>query len=275
MSLFDAFRFDSKRALVVGGATGMGRAAAELLLDLGAEVVVMDYAAVDLEGAKGIHLNLAEKDSIDAAIDECGGPVHAILSCAGVDNDAPNVEKINFIGHRHLIERMIDEGMLGAGGAIAMISSAAGLGWEANMARNRDYLSTPDFDSAVAWVEQNGGKDYMSAKQAMCTYVAIKAYPFLKKGIRINAIAPGPTDTPRAQANPDMWLGFGADYRADVGVDANTPLEQAEVLVFLASDAARAINGVTIVTDMGYFSAGATGEFPAATETVNFMLGRF
>ena len=72
-----------------------------------------------------------------------------------------------------------------------------------------------------------------------------------------------------------MWLGFGADYRADVGVEANTPLEQAEVLVFLASDAARSINGVTIVTDMGYFSAGSTGEFPAATETVNFMLGRF
>ena len=39
MSLFDAFRFDGKRALVVGGATGMGRAAAELLLDAGAEVV--------------------------------------------------------------------------------------------------------------------------------------------------------------------------------------------------------------------------------------------
>ena len=274
MSLFDAFRYDGKRALVVGGATGMGRAAAELLLDAGADVVVMDYAPVDLAGATAIHVNLAEKDSIDAAVDECGGPVHALFSCAGVDEGTPNIEKINFIGHRHLIERMIDEGMLGAGGAVAMISSAAGLGWEANLERNLDYLSTPDFESAVAWVAENGGADYMSTKQAICTYVASKAYHFMKKGIRINAIAPGPTDTPLAQANPEMWLGFAADYREDVGVSASTPLEQAYSLVYLCSDAARALNGVTIVTDMGYFSAGVTGQWESATPIVNFMLGR-
>ena len=49
------------------------------------------------------------------------------------------------------------------------------------------------------------------------------AYPLLAKGIRINAIMPGPTDTPLAQANKEMWLGFGADYRdghRDRGVDA-------------------------------------------------------
>ena len=275
MSLFDAFRYDGKRALVVGGATGMGRAAAELLLDAGAEVVVMDYAPVDLEGATGIHVNLSDKASIDAAIDECGGPVHAILSCAGVDQDTPNIEKINFIGHRHLIERLVAEGTLVRGGAIAMISSAAGLGWESNLARNLEYLATPDFESAVAWVAENGGADYMSTKQAICTYVASSAHRLLAQGIRINAIAPGPTDTPLAQANPEQWLGFGSDYRADVGVDASSALEQANALVFLCSDAARALSGITIVTDMGYFASGVTGTWPDATPTVNFLLGRF
>src|SRR5262249_41316221 len=76
MTLFDAFRFDGKRALVVGGATGMGAAAAELVQDAGAEVVVMDRAPVTLAGAKAIQLDLADKASIDAAVDECGGPVH-------------------------------------------------------------------------------------------------------------------------------------------------------------------------------------------------------
>ena len=79
---------------------------------------------------------------------------------------------------------------------------------------------------------------------------------------------------PLAQVDPEMWLGFGADHRSDLGGDTNTPHERAEVLVFLAIDAARAIDGVTIVADMGHFSAGSTGEFPAATETVDFMLGR-
>lgn len=46
MTLFGAFRFDGKRVLVVGGATGMGAAAAELAVSAGAEVVVMDRADV-------------------------------------------------------------------------------------------------------------------------------------------------------------------------------------------------------------------------------------
>jgi len=69
MSLSDAFRYDGKRALVVGGATGMGAATAELVQDAGAEVVVMDYADVKLPGVKAVHLNLADKASIDAAVD--------------------------------------------------------------------------------------------------------------------------------------------------------------------------------------------------------------
>ena len=67
MTLFDAFRFDGKRALVVGGATGMGAASAELLLSAGADVTVMDFADMALPGATAIHVNLAERDSIDAA----------------------------------------------------------------------------------------------------------------------------------------------------------------------------------------------------------------
>ena len=50
MSLFDAFSYQGRRALVVGGATGMGAAAASLAQDAGAEVVVMDYADVTLAG---------------------------------------------------------------------------------------------------------------------------------------------------------------------------------------------------------------------------------
>ncbi len=275
MTSFDAFRFDGKRAVVVGGATGMGAAAAELLQSAGADVVVMDFAEVTLSGATAIHVNLAERDSIDQAISECGGPVDALLSCAGVADGTPGIEKINFIGHRHMIDQMIDQGMLGRGGAIGFISSAAGLGWEANLPRLKEYLATPDFDSAAAWIEANGGADYMSTKQAICAYVASQAFPLLKQGIRINAICPGPTNTPLAQANEELWLGFGADYRQEVGVEASTPLEQAYPLVFLCSDAAAAINGITMVTDAGYFASGVTETFPEATPAVNFLLGRF
>lgn len=217
MAKFDAFRFDGKRVLVVGGATGMGAAAAELALDAGADVVVMDYAEVTLSGATAIHVNLAERESIDAAIEECGGPVHAIMACAGVADGTPNIERINFVGHRHLIERMIELGHLGAGGSVAFISSAAGLGWEANMEVIKGALETTDYDSGVAWFQENGKADYYHSKQVVCAYVASQAFPMLQKGIRINAVCPGPTETPLALANEDTWLAFGADYREALG----------------------------------------------------------
>jgi NAD(P)-dependent dehydrogenase (short-subunit alcohol dehydrogenase family) len=275
MTVFDAFRYDGKRALVVGGATGMGAAVAELVQDAGAEVVVMDFAEVTLPGAKAIHVNLGEQASIDAAVDECGGPVHAVFSCAGVADGTPNIEKINFIGHRYLIGLLLERGWLGKGGAIGFISSAAGLGWEATLPLLNEYLDISDFDAAAQWAQEHGKADYMWSKQAICAYVAREAMSFLKQGIRINGICPGPTDTPLAQANKDMWLGFGSDYRAEVGVEAATPLEQAYPLVFLCSDAAGAITGTTMITDSGYFSAGVTETFPSATPVVNFLLGRY
>jgi len=274
MSLFDAFRFDGKRVLVVGGATGMGAAAAQLALDAGAEVVVMDFAPVKLAGAKAIPLDLADRDAIDAAVEQCGGPVHALLACAGVADGTPGIERINFVGHRHLIDRMIGAEMLGRGAAIGFISSAAGLGWEANLEEFRELLDTPDFDAGAAWFEQHEKCNYMHTKQAICAYVASQALPMLKRGIRINAICPGPTDTPLAQANKDLWLAFGADYRAETGTATSTPMEQACPLLFLCSDAAVGINGITLITDAGYMMSGITGSFPNATAIAKVLMGR-
>ena len=275
MTSFDAFRYDNKRVLVVGGATGMGAAAAELVQDAGAEVVVMDFAEVKLAGAKAIHVNLADKQSIDAAVDECGGPIDAVFSCAGVADGTPGIERINFVGHRHLIDRLIDGGLLGQGGAIGFISSAAGLGWEASLDEIQGLLAIPDFEGGVKWFEEHGWADYLHTKQVICAYVASQAFPLLKKGIRINAICPGPTETPLAVANKEMWLGFGSDYREEAGIEVSAPLEQAYPLVFLCSDAASAITGITMITDVGYISSGITGSFPAATPVANFLLARY
>lgn len=274
MSLFDAFRYDGKRVLVVGGASGMGAATAQLVQDAGAEVVVMDYAEVTQPGVTAIQVNLGDKASIDAAVDACGGPVHALFSCAGVADGTPGIEKINFLGHRHLIDRMLAGGLLPQGAAIGFISSAAGLGWESNLELLNGLLDTPDFDAGVAWFEEHGHADYFHTKQAVCAYVARSAFSLLKAGIRINAICPGPTDTPLAQANAEMWLGFGADFRAELDIAASTALEQAYPLVFVCSDAARAVNGITLISDAGYLSAGITGAFPPATDAARFLLGR-
>ena len=115
---------------------------------------------------------------------------------------------------------------------------------------------------------------YQWSKRAINAYVAHEALPLLKKGIRINATLPGPTDTPLAQANKDTWLGFASDFRSEAGIDAASAMEQAYPLAFLCSDAAASITGITLVTDSGYVSAGLTGAFPPAVETVKYLCGR-
>ncbi len=275
LGLFDAFRYDGKRAVVVGGATGMGAATAELVKDAGAEVVVMDRAEVTLGGVKPVHLDLSDKASIDAAVDECGGPIHALFSCAGVADGTPGIEKINFLGHRYLIDRLLERDLLPRGAAIGMISSAAGMGWETNLESILELLAIDDFDQAVQWCHEHERIGYLPSKQQMGAYVASRALALLKRGIRINCTMPGPTNTPLAQANAEQWLGFGADYRDEAGIEAATPLEQAYPLVFLCSDAAAGVTGITMMTDAGFYGSGVSGSWPAATEAVKFLRGDY
>jgi NAD(P)-dependent dehydrogenase (short-subunit alcohol dehydrogenase family) len=275
MSLFDAFSYAGKRAVVVGGATGMGAAAAELARDAGADVVVLDRADVTLDGVTSMKVDMSDKGSIEAATDEIGGTVDALLSCAGVADGTPGIERINFIGHRHMIERMVASGQLRRGSSIGLISSAAGFGWEQNQEKLNEYLDITDFDEATRWAVDNNHADYLWSKLTINQYVAREAMRFLKKGIRINAILPGPTNTPLARANAELWLTFGQDYREELGVEASAPIDQAYPLVFLCSDAARAIAGVTLVTDIGYFGSGMAGSYPSAAEAVGFLRSTF
>lgn len=269
----ETFRYDGKRVLVVGGATGMGNAAARQVASLGAEVVVMDHLPVD--GFTSIVVDLRDRDAIDAAIDQCGGVVDALFSCAGVADGTPGIERINFLGHRHLIEQLFTKKMLRKGSSITMISSSAGLGWLNNIDTVREYVEgCPDFDSGVAWMEANPMHNhYMFSKQAMCYFVAARAYEFGKCGVRINAICPGPTDTPLARSNEDLWLSFGRDFREEIGVEASSPEEQGDVMAFLGSHAARYISGQTLIVDAGLDGAGLTETYPSATPIVKFLYG--
>jgi NAD(P)-dependent dehydrogenase (short-subunit alcohol dehydrogenase family) len=271
MNLFDAFRYDGRTAVVVGGATGMGAAVVDLLLAAGADVTLMDRVAVDRDDVRFVPVDMSERSSIDTAVDALSGPVDALFSCAGVADGTPGIERINFLGHRHMIDQLLARDLLPAGSSIGLISSAAGFGWEQNLERLDAYLDITDFDEAARYAQDQGMADYIWSKLAINAYVAREAFGLLKRGIRINATLPGPTDTPLARANADTWLTFGADYREEAGVEASTPMEQAYPLVFLGSRAASGITGITLVADAGYFTSGVSGSFPSATDAVGFL----
>jgi NAD(P)-dependent dehydrogenase (short-subunit alcohol dehydrogenase family) len=258
----------------MGGATGMGAAAARRAAELGAEVVVLDRAPVDYPVSQAIEVDLQDRSAVDTAIDAVGGPIDALFSAAGIA-DGPGLMRINFIAHRHMIERMLDSGMLGQGAAVCFISSVAGMGWESSLPTLLDFLDTPDYEAAAAWVEAHEGtNNYGFSKQVINAYVARQAYPFMARGVRINAICPGPTDTPLAQANADLWLTFAKDYRDATRIGHHTPEQMGDVMVFLNSGAASGISGVTLLVDSGHVMATMSGAWEADKPLIDLIMGR-
>jgi NAD(P)-dependent dehydrogenase (short-subunit alcohol dehydrogenase family) len=255
------FSFDGKHAIVVGGASGIGAATADVFGRLGADVVVLDIQPAPGD-TPSISVDLTDKASIERAVDECAGPIDVLASCAGVADGTPGLATINFIGQRHLVERIVGRGLMPRGSAIAMVSSAAGRGWEAALPALGEYLDTPTFEAGEAWIAAHPEMgDYLHSKQVVCAYVARQAYRFGKLGIRINALMPGPTDTPLARANADIWLKYASDYRTELGLAPSTPEEQAWILAFLCSGAAARVIGESIGADAGAGMSRLTGTF--------------
>jgi len=268
--------YKGKRVLVVGGATGMGAAAAQIAKDLGAHVTVMDFAAVDYDADRVISLDLSDQDSIDRAVDELDGPVDSLFSAAGVA-DGPKLMRVNFIGHRHLIERLFANNLLNRGSAICFISSVAGMGWENDLELVQDFLATPDYKAAHDWCQERepqGIVHYGFSKKAINGYVAWQGYHFLKKGVRINAVCPGPTDTPLARANRDLWLTFAQDYRDDTGSSVLTPEDIGKAMIMLNSAASASINGITLNVDNGHAMASITGSWAAGKPIMDLITGK-
>ncbi len=258
----NAFSYEGKRAVVLGGASGIGAATVDVLSELGAkEIVVLDVQPAPMAGVTDIRVDLTDRESIDAAIDECGGPVDALVSCAGVA-DGPLLPRINFIGQRHFVERVVEAGWMPRGSAIAMVSSAGGRGWEMNLPVLLELIATPTYEDAVAWMDEHPDMTgYAQSKQLVCAYAARKAFELGRRGIRINATMPGPTDTPLARANADVWLKYATDYRTELGLGPSTAEEQAWILAFLCSPAAARVYGHSILADAGASVAGLTGTF--------------
>lgn len=245
----------------------MGAAASQQAASAGARVTVLDVVEPDFGVDRFIRIDLRDKASVDAALAELSGPVDCLFSCAGVANGAPGLILINFIAQRHIIESLLTSGALGSGSAVVTIASVAGYGWRQDLPRLQDFLAVPDWAGQVAWAQANDNvpevrtDSYLFSKRAMCAYVAAAAYRFLKQGVRLNGIMPGPTDTPLARANADVWLAHDAAYCADLGVAHLTAQDMASVMMFLGSSAANGVVGENVVVDRGHTASRLMGSF--------------
>ncbi|WP_258361145.1 SDR family oxidoreductase [Moorella sulfitireducens] len=254
----DLFGYTGKNIIIDGAASGMGLATVRLLVELGANVWALDIKDVPVPVKKFILCDLSKKDSIDSVIEQLPDDIDRVFCCAGLPG-APfsvlDVMSVNFIGHRYLIETLLNR--MKNAGAVAIISSLAGMEWMKNYQMVGKMLATSGFEEAVSWVQANeqrikdAGGAYGFSKQCLCAYVALKAMEFLSKGVRINSLSPAPTQTP-------MMPYFEQEHGQEnikaysVGGRYATPEEMAEPLLFLNSDMARFITGFDLKVDNGF-----------------------
>ncbi|MDV3127876.1 coniferyl-alcohol dehydrogenase [Mycobacterium sp. 21AC1] len=253
----ELWRYDGRRVVVTGCASGIGAHLVSQLTELGADVVGLDVNRPNLELSEFHPVDLADPASIDAAVSRIGGTVDALFNVAGVSSgigDPLLVVRINFLGTRYFTEALVPA--MPPGSSIANVSSLAASAYRENAAVTAGLLGTQSIADGIEWCSHHpeavaDGGGYRLSKEAIILYGMANVAALGAKGIRINCTAPGVTDTPildqlRTAYGPDFLTAFRTPLGRVAGPD-----EQASVLAFLNSAAASYITGQVIWVDGG------------------------
>ncbi|MDH3687057.1 MAG: coniferyl-alcohol dehydrogenase [Myxococcales bacterium] len=259
----DILDYQGKRVAVTGAASGMGAAVAQTLVHLGAEVHALDVQAISAPVKQSLECDLSSEASIEAAADRLPESLDSLFNCAGLPGPPfSNLDTtlVNFVGLRALTERLLPR--IPAGGAVASITSVAGMGWQKNLENVEALCGTADFAAGRAWLEANDASNngYLFSKQCIIYYTKKRASELAAQEIRMNCLSPAPTDTPMLPTfHEQVSQEFLEEhFLAPVGRNA-TPEEMAEPLIFLNSAAARFVSGVNLFVDYAYVAGVEVG----------------
>ncbi|MQA02240.1 MAG: SDR family oxidoreductase [Streptosporangiales bacterium] len=229
-------------AVVTGGASGIGAATVQRLVDGGWRVAVLDRAA-----EPGVHLqvDVRDGDAVAAAFTEvCDrwGDVDAVVHCAAIAQRGESVAELSVDQFRELVDvdlvgsyavaRAAADAMRTGGGAIVLVSSGSGIRARRGMA------------------------GYGAAKAGVIHLTKLLAVELGSAGIRVNCVSPGVTLTPLML---DAWGAADSD-QAFAMADAQAPIpigrlvtadEVAAAACYLVSPDAGAITGHNLVVDGG------------------------
>ena len=200
----------NKVSLVTGGASGLGLATAELLIESGSKVMLLDLnednakAAAEKLGSNASYViaNVTDEPSIQSAIDktiEKFGALHVVVNCAGIGSASKTVGRDG----AHPLEYfklVVDINLIGTFNVLRLAAVAMG-----NNEPNADgecgvIINTA---SVAAFDGQMGQAAYSASKGGVVGMTLPIARDLARMGIRINTIAPGIFNTPLMNGAPD------------------------------------------------------------------------
>ncbi|HWL26121.1 MAG TPA: 3-oxoacyl-ACP reductase FabG [Ureibacillus sp.] len=242
-------RLTDKVAIITGGANGIGKAAVEVFVNEGAKVVIADFAEEQGKQLESelleknydvlfVKLNVANKESVQNMVDTVlskYGKIDILINNAGITKDAMLVKMTE-----EDFDRVLDvnlKGVFNCTQAVVPHMVAQGYGKVINT-------------SSVSGVYGNVGQtNYAATKAAVVGMTKTWAKELGRKGINVNAVAPGFTKTSMTEKMPEKVLTY---MESIVSLQRlGNPKDIANAYLFLASDESSYVNGHVLHVDGG------------------------
>lgn len=254
----DYFGYKNKICVVTGAASGMGKATVEMLVDLGAKVYAIDMNECNVDWiTKFIKCDLSKKEKIDKAFSEIPEHIDAFFGVAGLSGaktDYRTTFDCNYTANMYITLNYLKNRMQ-KGGSIVYCTSTAGLEWKKFKREQNKVVNCKTWEEVQNATEKLANSApstfaYMYSKRCLSQFACIQAVEFGKKGIRVNNVLPGSTNTGMKQEFQDM-VGSEEGLIAEAGLAGRlaTSEEMAMPMVFLNSEMATFISGLDMVVD--------------------------
>jgi NAD(P)-dependent dehydrogenase (short-subunit alcohol dehydrogenase family) len=237
------YGLEGKVALVTGAASGIGRATADLLGELGAQVVASDIDdTADLGRVRFVAADVAEEGALEKVVAEAiraFGRLDCAANCAGVGGGHASTHEypvetwdrivaVNLRGTWLSMRAEIPAMLAGGRGAIVNVASTLGL-------RGSPF-----------------GSPYSAGKHGVLGLTKTAAIEYAQQGIRVNAVCPGAIDTPMMDETFERFPGFREMLTGFVPMGRmGSPAEVAAAIAWLCSDAASFVTGEGLTIEGG------------------------
>jgi acetoacetyl-CoA reductase/3-oxoacyl-[acyl-carrier protein] reductase len=232
------FAFAGHRAIVTGGGRGIGRAIADALGAAGAEVHVFDLSRPESDCPHRFALvDITDSAAVDHAVSALPGSATFLVNNAGITRDR-SLSKMSDAEW----SAVIATNLTGAFNMIRVVAprmAAAGFGRIVNITSINGLRG------------KFGQANYAAAKAGLIGLTKTAAREFGKKGVTVNAVAPGMVMTEMVRALPPDILAKASDEAALR--DLAEPGDISDAVLFLLSDAGRAITGEVLRVDAGQY----------------------